>query len=55
MTDPSKLTPSEVHAVASLLAAVKAGQSEEAMWWSARQEVMSALAKMRAQCAKGAS
>lgn len=54
MTDPNKLTPTELHAVQSLLNAVKAQNDSEALWWSERKELLSALAKMRAQ-AKEAS
>lgn len=53
--DPHKLTPTEVHAVASLLAAVKAGQDEEARFWVDRPALLSALAKMRKQAKEGAS
>lgn len=54
-SDQHKLTPTEVHAVQAMLEAVKQGNDEEARWWSSRHEVMTALAKMRAQAAKGAS
>jgi DUF438 domain-containing protein len=49
MTDPHKLTPAEVHAVAAMLEAVKAGHDEEARFWVRRMETLSAIAKMRAQ------
>jgi hypothetical protein len=55
MTDPNKLTPTELHAVQSLLNAVKDERWEEARWWNQRVEVMNALAKMRRQAAKEAS
>lgn len=48
MSEPHKLTPTEVHAVASLLAAVRAGHEDDAKFWAARHEVISALAKMQA-------
>jgi hypothetical protein len=47
MTDPHKLTPAEVHAVAAMLSAV-----EDERWWNRRVEVMTALAKMRAQASR---
>lgn len=47
--DPNKLTPTELHAVQSLLSAVEDERWEEARWWSARHEVIQALAKMRQQ------
>lgn len=45
--DPNKLTPTELHAVQSLVAAVRQGNDEEARFWVARQEIFTALAKMR--------
>lgn len=48
-SDQNKLTPTEVHAVASLVTAVNAGNDEEARFWVRRVELMTALAKMRAQ------
>lgn len=54
MTDPNKLTPTELHAVQSLLNAVKAGHDDDAKFWAERQEIVTALAKMRKQ-AKEAS
>lgn len=54
MSDPNKLTPTEVHAVASLMTAVQHERDEEARFWVRRVELMTALAKMRAQL-KGAS
>lgn len=53
--DANKLTPTELHAVQSLLTAVKNGRDEEARFWVARNEIMSALAKMRAQTKGSAS
>jgi hypothetical protein len=49
MTDPNKLTPTELHAVQSLLNAVKLGHDDDAKFWAARHEVMTAMAKMRAE------
>lgn len=46
--DPNKLTPTELHAVQSLLTAVQQGRDEEARFWIGRQEIFTALAKMRA-------
>lgn len=54
MTDPNKLTPTELHAVQSLLNAVKASNDSEARWWADRPALLSAMAKMRKQ-AKEAS
>lgn len=53
--DANKLTPTELHAVQSLLMAVKNGRDEEARFWVARQEIFTALAKMRAQTARARS
>jgi hypothetical protein len=47
--DPNKLTPTELHAVQALVAAVQQGHDEDARFWVRRVELMSALAKMRAQ------
>ena len=53
--DTNTLTPAELHAVQSMLNAVKAGNESEARWWSERREIVSALAKMRAQAKENAS
>lgn len=48
-SDSNTLTPTELHALQSLLAAVKSGRDEEARFWVDRPALLSALAKMRAQ------
>jgi DUF438 domain-containing protein len=53
--DSHKLTPTELHAVQALVAAVKSGNDEEARWWIERAEIFTALAKMRAQTKREAS
>lgn len=50
--DPNKLTPTELHAVQALVTAVQNGREDDAKWFVRRPEVLTALAKMRAQ-AKG--
>lgn len=47
MTDLNKLTPGEVHALASLVTAVQHERDEEARFWVRRVELLSAIAKMR--------
>jgi len=49
--DPNKLTPTELHAVQALVAAVKSGNDEEARFWAERQTLLDAIAKMRVQVA----
>lgn len=50
--DPNKLTPTELHAVQALVTAVQNGREDDAKWFVRRPEVLTALAKMRAQAAR---
>lgn len=56
MTKPNDttLTADELQALQYLLEAVEAGRDRDARWWLERHDVVSALAKMRAQAAEAA-